>query len=416
LDSYIQNGKYQTAIPGDRLVTGDKAFVTRFLASGGKQTTSNRAVVYHFQEGEKSNARPSRISKISSGIAIANDQLIGVNGEETLWNYLIDDLREVGFKVCPIPLGVNQTIPYRLSRPILWKKPTARLLFRNATFLRALRGPWRQIVLLQDQIENKRLLRNQSEAVNGAHVKITNSPELLLSHNSNPQQHTYLQPLPVNTDWEKVESNSQGDSNISAIFVGAFNETKGWSSVKKIIENNQNVSFTCVSKYPDDLPFFDNGRTPSNVTILRCLSTSQLIDQVDTADIFIVGSPFETQCLAAMEAATRNIPVCMTRTGIFSQLSQEIRSLIGEFDEDLAVSFESLIRRLRKDPNSLQPAQGMCDAGLSVAQIRSAWVQIFKDEMEQSFLFKVRKSPYEYLKSLFPISFKRKLRQLLSIT
>jgi GT2 family glycosyltransferase len=412
-ESYIHSGAYATAKQGEPLITGDKAFVDRFIAAGGVQTTSNLAIAYHFQEGEKSSSTSSMSNKVPSGIAIANDQLIGINGEDTLWNYLIEDLDAAGFKLTQVSLGVNQRVPYRISRSALWKQPTARLLFRNATFLRTLRGPWRQLVLLQDRIQNLKLVKLQSKAVNGAGAKVTNSPEMLTLHTKNPAQHAYLQPLPVHTEWEGRKKAPRQRSKISAVFVGAFNETKGWSSVKAIIESNSSVEFVCVSKYPDDKPQFSGADTPKNVSVLRCLSNSELISVIDDADIFIVGSPFETQCLAAIEAATRNLAICMVDTGLFSQLPEVFKKRIGEFNPNLQEGFQDLFKRMQEDPNSLDPARAVEDAGLSATKLRIDWINIFKAEMEESFLPKVRKSPYQFLKSKIPLSVKAKLRNLI---
>ena len=411
--AYLHSGVYSAARQREPLVTGDRAFVDRFIVAGGVQTTSNLAIVYHFQEGEKSTAFSPASKRIPSGIAIANDQLIGINGEETLWNYLIEDLELAGFKLTQVTLGVNQRVPYRISRSVLWNKPTSRLLFRNATFLRTLRGPWRQLVLLQDRVENLKLVKMQSKAVNSAGAKITNSPEMLSLHKKNPTQHAYLQPLPVHPEWERREKAPRQSSKISVVYVGAFNETKGWSSVKTIIESNSSVEFTCVSKYPDDKPRFSNEVTPKNVSVLRCLSTTELVTIIDDADIFIVGSPFETQCLAAIEAATRNLAICMVDTGLISQLPEVFRRRIGEFNPNLREGFQDLLKRIQEDPSSLDPARAVRDAGLSATKLRTDWIKIFKAEMEESFLPRVRKSPYQFLKGKVPVVIKAKLRDLI---
>ena len=413
--SYLKSGEYRLARPGEDLITGDKSFVDRFIAKNGEQLTTNNAMVYHFQEGEKSTSHRSKNKSVPSGIAISNDQLIGINGELTLWNYLIQDLTERGFGLKAISLGVNQALPYRLSRHGLWTKPTPRVLFRNATFLRAIRGPWRQIVLLQDKVQSEKLLRKQRCAIKTSAALVTNSPAMLLENCDNTFQHFYLQPLPVHPEWELVGMPIQKRNKLTAIFVGAFNETKGWEQVRQVIESNLSIHFICVSKYPLDNPNFSGGKIPDNVDILRCLSTSELVSAVDSAHIFIVGSAFETQCLAALEAATRNLIVCMRNTGLLSQLPKSLRDQIGIFRPDLRLGFEELLDRMTRSPNSFQPALAIREAGLEVTPIRSEWLEIFELELQESFIPSIRKSPYEYLKGKLPTELKETIKKFIHL-
>jgi hypothetical protein len=73
LETYKKTGKYSIANPGDSLIPGDFAFVSRLEIAGWRHKTLNSAIAYHFQEGEKSETKASSKSKISSGLAIDLD-------------------------------------------------------------------------------------------------------------------------------------------------------------------------------------------------------------------------------------------------------------------------------------------------------------------------------------------------------
>lgn len=402
-EGYLNSGEYKQAVPGDKLVTGDQAFVNRFVFNGGTQITTNSAIVYHFQEGEKSTFRSSQSIRVPSGVAVANDLLVGTKKELNLWNYLLENLSNVEIKSSPVPLGAIQRIIYRFLTPNLWKKSTPRLLFRNDTFFQAFQGPWMQIVMLQDNVLDGKISSKQKKVLSKANTIVTDSTELLLSNRFLSPVRTYLLPLPTHPDWDKTPpSRNSEKSCLSVIFVGAFNSTKGWDLVRKIIERYPDISFTCISKYLDDDPEFPRGETPANVQILRCLDRHQLIHQMDQADIFIMGSQFETQCLAAMEAASRDVAICMRETGVFHKLPAHIRYKVGEFNNDLELAFTDLLKRMQMNPKSLSPLSAMRESGLSGDLLRLEWLKMVVQELEQSFTLKVSRPKRQVIKKFIP--------------
>jgi len=411
ISGYILGESFSVAKLGSNLVSGDDAFIRKFRAQGGLHLTTSSAIVYHFQEGEKSSSRISSNNKVPSGIAILNDQLIGINGELTLWNYLIDDLALRDVKVIPIPLGVNQKVPYRVSRSQLWRKPAARLVFRNATFLRRLRGPWHQLVLLQDKVTNVRLNRFQRIALKVADARVTNSTESFSLLNLEPSKRNYLLPVPVHPFWQDAPIGDNNGKHFDAIFVGAFNETKGWEDVKNLIYRFPQCKFLLVSKYSDDNPGFHNSIQPSNVLIERCLQTEELLALVDQARIFVVGSPFETQCLAAMEAAFRNLVICMKNTGLLSQLPFHVRDQIGVFHSDLSVAFEEILQRASASSTAFAPAEAMKNAGLDTFDLREKWMQMILGELEQTFKIEVSPSISRRIKNWIPNKYKESVKR-----
>jgi hypothetical protein len=248
LKEYLLGLSFKFASPGDSLIPGDQAFMQLLSQSSIEHKTNLNSLCYHFQEGEKSEYNRKAASKIASGIAIANDRLIGINLERTLWNYLIDDLTALKFKVRAIALGTGRKVPYRFTSRSLYAKPKARVLFRNATFLRQIRGSWRQIVLVQDSVANKKILKNQNLARSKSAAEITNSQIFIGSPQGRLSTHQYLMPLPIESAWDNLsgERNIILGSRIRAIFIGAFNETKGWELIRPLVEKYQSIDFLLV--------------------------------------------------------------------------------------------------------------------------------------------------------------------------
>jgi hypothetical protein len=103
---------------------------------------------------------------------------------------------------------------------------------------------------------------------------------------------------------------------------------------------------------------------------------------MDSCELFLLGSPFETQCLAAMEAAMRNLAVVMKPTGMLGEApnSEEF----GFFSEDLAYAFEKAVMEYsagrRKESRS-----ALMDMHFSASEIEQEWFKILSDELKESF-------------------------------
>jgi hypothetical protein len=55
-----------------------------------------------------------------------------------------------------------------------------------------------------------------------------------------------------------------------------------------------------------------------------------LSELYNCADFFIIGSPVETQCLAAIEACLCDIPVVMRNVGFVKDLTDKEKQIIGQ--------------------------------------------------------------------------------------
>jgi len=409
LASYLKGDEIRYALPGENIIAGDFAFIQKARNLGIQHFTVQDAIAYHFQEGEKSDHSNVKNSKVSSGIGIANDMLLGINGERVLWNYLIDDLSSSNIRIREFALGFKPSL-YRIRNRELWKKPKVRLMFRNGTFLGNFSGSWRTIALLQDKVVNREILKKQSKARLESEAIITNSDYFIHDDNYLLDSHKYLLPLPVNPVWEEAElENTKAHDRLTAIFVGAFNETKGWSQIKSIIKDNTDMYFILVSKYAEDEHELDEA-TLSRCMVFRNLPVNELIKLVDSADFMIIGSQFETQCLAAMEAALRNKPVCMKETGLLSTLPVEDRQKIGVFDNNLVNAFAEMKSLLLNELFTFSPKEVLYKYDLESKNLRNEWKKVLIAELQESFIpFKRTRITFkEILKRLLPKLFLQK--------
>ena len=366
--------------PGEQCVSGDAAFFKKAEKNGIKHSTITHAVAYHFQECEKRHTTIRGNSSIHSGIAIANDSLDGINNERVLWNVLVELLRNVGIRVLEWNTG-----KIRFTRITLRKKAildfnpqgNPRVKLQNATYLPLIRGALRNVALLQDRVEAIQLKKLQDDVLSRCDTVVTNSiPMIDLDSTS----HFIWQPLPINDLWVETPL-PERKIPLKTIFVGALDSTKGWKDVKSIIRQNPNIQFAIVSKYEADLESNEISELP-NVEVFHKLTQQELISIMDTCELFLLGSPFETQCLAAMEAATRDLAIVMKPTGILGEAPNS--KDFGYFSNDLANAFERAVRDYSTGRHK-RPRKAMSEMHFSANEIEKEWLDILTTELQESF-------------------------------
>ena len=390
VDRYLICGEYEVARKGDSLVPGDRAFVLRAERHGMHHVTSFNSIAYHFQEGELKNS--PRKATASSGILIANDRIIGVNGEKVLWGSLSETIQATGVKSITFDspkignLGIPIRFHLRVKRFIRSAERQPRVVLGNATWRLPLTGRWRLISMRQDQVQRPStkflqklvLQRSDRVVVNDAQLASTFS-RLNLGWMPVPVSNIFKEPCP------SVRNNRR------AIFVGAFNETKGWSSVRSCLEAFPELDVCLISKYSDDDPKLTSSLA-SRCTIRRQLSQSDLRAEMDRASFLILGSPHETQCLAALEGAARNLPIVMPITGSLGTLPPRIRTRVGEFGSDLSSGVQKLLRRLDNQDATLQPREIVESLHIFEDEVLEEWTQLMLDELRRSFAEQARDS------------------------
>ena len=228
-----------------------------------------------------------------------------------------------------------------------------------------------------------------------------------------PGHHQYLLPLPIESSWESPTVNVGGSEDylIRAIFIGAFNETKGWDQVKPLVEKNKSIHFLLISKYADDESGFTSD-IGSNWEVKRNLGTIELIREVDNSDFLILGSPFETQCLVAIECALRDVPVLMRPTGLLATLPSEDRERVGIFTTNLDEGFSQMIQMLVNHPDFFNPREIIKKYALDNVGLRKEWIDILVGELQQSFIPPVPVTFYNKVKTRIPKRIKSFIRKI----
>lgn len=385
LPAYLRDEQFKVAVPGMPCVSGDDALFKKAERKGIKHVTSLRSIAYHFQEGEKRHTSQKVNRKIRSGFAIANDSLSGINGERVLWDVLSEILEKRYIQVYKWNTG-KIIFPLRFLRKIAYlnfsPKTTPRVCLQNASYLPVIDRDARGMALLQDNLFDSRLVRMQTKVLDSAQSVVTNSIPMI---NLDAKNHFIWQPLPISDLFIHSAPTAERMPN-TCIFVGAFNETKGWSEVREIIIENPTINFDLVSKYDHDSPG-NLSDFPNNVKIHRKLSQEELIRLYDSASFFILGSPLETQCLAAIEAAARGVIVIMKKTGILAESSYA--NEIGFFGDDLAKAFAEALDSKRV---SFHPRETLLKMRLDNLVLEQEWEGLLIQELRKSFYPNINES------------------------
>lgn len=375
LQGYLGEEEFEIAQPGLPCVSGDYALFEKAKLHGFKHLTSLSAIAYHFQEGEKRHASKEANNKVRSGFAVANDSLRGINQERVLWDILCDLLEKHSIQVhkwntgkVSFPLIFLRRIPFLNFTP----KTKPRVCLQNASYLPVVDRDTRGVALLQDNLFDSRFMRLQRKVLQHANTVLTNSIPMI---DLNANNHFIWQPLPISDLFIQSDTTTERIAN-TCVFVGAFDDTKGWPEVREIIKNNPTIHFNLVSKYENDSP----GDLAGNVQIYRRLSQENLLKIYDSSAFFLIGSLLETQCLAAMEAASRDVTIVMKKTGLLAESSYS--NQFGYFDDNLAKAFAEAIESKRND---LRPRETLLKMNLSTNALEKEWEDILLQEIRRSF-------------------------------
>jgi len=379
LDEYVRSGHVsRVALQGESCVPGDAAYFRRQIALGARHLTDFSAVSYHFQEGEK---RSRKAETIRSGIAIINQSIDGINGEEVLWRAIGRKLEQRGIRVVYIDGGnrispIATAIHFRRELRKLGTPP--RLILSNSSYSLPLPRKYRHLVIRQDAPSGMTLRLLQKLVRTLADSVVSNDSDFVAQRTR--ERRVWL-PIPLADVWS---SNAPPPRmNRHAIFVGAFSEAKGWPRVRDLVSTDLSVFWTLVSKYGAD----DHGLgadSGTNWRVLRQVNHQELCALLDEASIFVIASPYETQCLAALEAASRNLPVVMPPTGLLGTLPQNVRQRVGEFGEDLPVLISQAFARLKS--HQYQPREVVDELGLIGENRYQAWENYLLTELRRSFV------------------------------
>ena len=299
-------------------------------------------------------------------IVIVNDLLGGWMGERTFWNYMLDGFPEM-IGLDHKAAGTGRELFEMTARKCIRGMSPDTVIIQNATYLNKISDENFTIAFLQDNLRTMGMKSwLQDKVLTTSQIVVTNSRETAKSYAEfNPVV------IPIGIDTRIFHPLDKGALREKyrippkaqvGIFVGDFTEIKGWAEIKRLIDSYPNVFFIIVSKREES---YDTVNTKCFCKV----SQSTLADLYNCADFFLLGSPVETQCLAALEAGFCGLPIVMKQTGIFMDFSANQRDMIGVFDNDLSEAFEKLLR----DPNRFSPRLNLGVLGFGIDSMIYKW-------------------------------------------
>lgn len=352
----------EAALPNEPQIPGDVILMKRMETAGVKHQTAMNSVVYHFQCGEKDDEKALVNSVKKTHIAICNDLCTGSMGEKVLWDYLLDKIPGA----FPVDFRTVGKISYeaRATDYINKNYPDTEVIIQNASFINRIDPTKHTIVFLQDDLRLMGRSSSQQESnLKFADTLVTNSIQTSLSY---PEYDFEIISVGVDAELFSPKNKSSvrkkygfGEEKIG-IFVGSFSGVKGWQKVIDCVQTFSNITWILVSKY-------DETYSAKNARVFNKISQNVLSELLNCADFFIIGSPVETQCLAAIEANLCNIPVVMPLVGIYRDFSQPERAAVGVFGDDLTEGVYKVL-----DLN-INPREVIINKGLTVDVALEKW-------------------------------------------
>ncbi len=328
---------------GDLLVSGDIILMSKLKEQNVIHETTLNSMIYHFQEGEMRDVATKYNADKDVEVVIVNNSLTGIANEKVFWNFLLEKLpRSVGVDMSTV--GASQkNFTEKAASYIKENHPNARFVIQNATFIDCIRPDLHTISLLQDDLRRmNKLSLQQEDTLAKTHTHVANSRYTAASY---PDYAFNIIPLglddelfsPGDKAGMRIKYNLPKDKPIG-IFVGNMSSVKGWDVVEPIIREHKDIHWILVSKNTEayDAP---------NTTCFSKISQSTLAELHQASDFFILGSPTETQCLAALEAGLCDIPIIMPLTGIFTDWTEEERSACGIFGNDLKSAVDMVLNK-----------------------------------------------------------------------
>lgn len=389
LPLYLSGGLPDYAQRGQPSVPGDRAFFERARLDGIVHRTTSNAIAYHFQEGElKSSSGRKKRPRYKSGFWIVNDSLVGVNGETVFWSRLFDRLETSGARVTALEAGRSRSRFWDIALPfVLIGKAfltshnlgSPRVVFQNATYIPPIPLGISRISLLQDIPNALHVRLLQRLVTRSSGLVVTNSLEAFVDVIGKGMR--WL-PLPLDSFWAPMDRRRMPprDANkVRAIFVGAFNETKGWDSLREVVLSSPSIEWTLVSKYQADPAFLDSN-VPPNVRIIRKLSQEELRDEFRNNDVIVSSSPIETQHLASLEALSQGLAVVTTPTGYLGSFGVGHRPF-GVVSDRITEADILTAAKIK-----FSPVEMLKKVGMDEQSIWKLWDSVMAEQIEGTFV------------------------------
>jgi glycosyltransferase involved in cell wall biosynthesis len=295
-------------------------------------------------------------------VILINDILTGCMGEKVLWNYLLEGVPNIYGIELNKTKNINKFIEDNFSKNAI--------ILQNATFIPKIDNTRTTVAFLQDNLRNFKVIKDsgviQQQTLKSSDYIVFNSKEI---SNSYKEFTGPIIPIGIDSDLFGIKDKQQlrakyGKPNKkTGIFVGNFSPVKGWENVSSIINKYNGINFILVSK---DIESYNK----TNTFCYNRVDQTTLSELLNCADFFILGSPVETQCLAALEAGFCGLPVIMKKTGIF--MDWDDRHLMGKFNNNLEDSLLSL------NISSYDTRTYLLNKDLSIKSMINKWINFLR--------------------------------------
>ena len=382
---------------GEEVIPGDIILMEKLKTIGVRHQTVFNSIVYHFQCGEMDEKNLSQKDNEKVQIAVCNDLVTGTMGEKVFWDHLLDNLPGT-YGVDKRRVGKEGNFEQKARQYINKNYSETKIIVQNATFMDVVDQDHYIIAFLQDDLRSMGQESDQQESnLKIANKIVANSIQTALSYSDFD-----CAVLPIGADPQLFRPMNKkelrirhgfSDSEKIGIFVGNFSEVKGWSKVKRCIKKYPEITWILVSKYKENY----NAYKSKNIRVYNQIDQKLLAELLNCADFFIIGSPVETLCLAAVEACLCNIPLVMPKVGIFKGFPNEDCEKIGIFGDDLEFGIKKVFKR------KFSPRDLILQKGLTIQDSMEKWGKLLQDIILEINIQKIRcKSKTNYREKKMP--------------
>ena len=132
---------------------------------------------------------------------------------------------------------------------------------------------------------------------------------------------------------------------MTIIFVGHLYKTKGIDSIILTSKKYPNINFRVIGPYTKD---YDNSCNTSNLFFLGKKNKTEIVEELDKADVFLFPTHTEGFSIALLEAMARGIPIITTDVGANKEMLESkggiVLKIIPNGPIDLSEVLEAKIR------------------------------------------------------------------------
>lgn len=308
-----------------------------------------------------------------AGVRIVNDTLGGRFGEPTLWSILATQLG-LDAQDCS-SLGVRLG-DWDGLKERCWQLARPRLGVQNATWAKHFTaGDAPYVALLQDNI--RRMWNDpvpQHPTLELARVIVCNGPLIRGDYEKDyPRARWVTIPLGIDEKFWRAWTHER-PARLRVVFVGDGGAHKGWEHVQALAAARRDLDWTFVCKQ------VGVGARELGEVIFHA-TREQVREALQRADVFVLASPVETQCLAALEAMACGLPIVMPATGVFADWRPP--SFFEAYPQDVKL-FGAALDRALASRQSVDPRGDLLAARrFTVGDMVASWRALLEEVLSQ---------------------------------